>query len=250
MTIQINKINTNYLDNGSGQNIIILPGWGSSINVMKKMFDHLSENNRVIILDLPGFGETDALKNSWSLNDYVLFVIEFMNKLNIKTPIIIGHSFGGRIAIKLASEYHDLKIDRVILIDSAGIKKVIKSSLKSNILKISKKTFSKVAPKLVEKAKNKIGSADYRNASPIMKATLVNVVNEDLTANLSEIKASTLLIWGENDLETPISNAEIMRAHIPDAGIVLVPNAGHFSFLDNPNLVHAAINSFISNGGK
>lgn len=245
MTININNIKTNYLDYGSGTNIVILHGWGSSINVMKKMFEYLCENNRVVILDLPGFGETDKLNEGWSLNDYALFVIEFMKKLNIKNPIIIGHSFGGRIAIKIASEYPKININKIVLIDSAGIKKDQKSSVKLTILKILKKTFEKIAPKLVEVAKNKIGSADYRNASPIMKETLINLINEDLTTNLSKIKAPTLLIWGENDLDTPISDAKIMNENIADSGIVYVPNAGHFSFLDNPNLVHAVINSFI-----
>lgn len=246
----INKIDTNYLDEGTGQNILILHGWGSSIMVMQKLFDHLKVSNRVVVLDLPGFGETKEPKTSWNLNDYTKHIIKFMEELNITKPIIIGHSFGGRIAIKLASEYQDIKLNKLILVDSAGIKKESKVSFKTSFLKMMKKTLGKVFPKLVDSFKNKMGSADYRSASPIMKEILVNVINEDLSTLLNKIEYSTLLIWGENDTETPFNDAIVMESKIKDSGIVKVPGAGHYSFLDNPFLVNSAIDSFVNEGGK
>ena len=250
MKKKINKIDTNYLDEGNGQNILILHGWGSSIPVMKNMFNHLNKNNRVVILDLPGFGETEEPKESWNLNNYVDFIIEFMKDLKIKKPIIIGHSFGGRIAIKLASECPEVILNKLILIDSAGIKNNSKPSLKVKVLKRLKKLLGGIFPKLVESFKNKLGSADYNNASPVMKEVLVNVINEDLTSLLAKINYSSLLIWGENDQETPFSDALVMEEKIKDSGIVKVPNAGHYSFLDNPHLVLSVIDSFVQEGGK
>ncbi len=250
MKVIIDKLNINYVENGKGQDILILHGWGTSIKIMENMFNYLSKNNHVILLDLPGFGDSDKLDNGWSLNDYVEFIIKFMKKLNINNPIIIGHSFGGRIAIKLASEHQQVKIKKIILIDSAGIKNKSNKQVKTYILKLLKNTIGKLSPKMAEKAKNIFGSADYRNASPVMKETLVNVVNEDLVDNLPKIKQSTLLIWGENDQATPISDAYVMESKIPGSGVVKIPNAGHFSFLDNPTLVHLVIDSFINGGEK
>lgn len=244
MKTKINGIKIEYKDVGKGQNILILHGWGSSSDAFKLMIDHLSTNNRVIALDLPGFGDSEEPKNAMNLDDYIDIVKNFIKEIKIKDPIIIGHSFGGRITIKLAAE-KDSKLKKIVLIDSAGIRKFSKSTLKEILLKSLNKTVGKLFPSFANKMKSKVGSADYRNASLVMKETLVNVVQEDLTKHLNKIKASTLLIWGTNDMDTPYSDALIMESLIEDSGIVKVENAGHYSFLDNPYLVHAALDSFI-----
>lgn len=244
MKTNIQGINVNYLDEGKGNNIVILHGWGASIKVMNGMFEHLSKNNRVVVLDLPGFGDSDEPSYGWNLDNYVDFTLEFIKKLKITNPIIIGHSFGGRIAIKIAS-FDKIKLNKVILIDSAGIKRQKKQSLKTKVIKTLGKFAKIFSPNLVQKLKNKVGSIDYKSSSPIMKEVLVNVIEEDLTDYLPNIKYSTLLIWGENDNDTPFADALIMNDKIEDSGIVKVSNAGHFSFIDNPILVYSVIDSFI-----
>lgn len=243
----INNLKINYVSQGKNQDILILHGWGSNIEIFSPMIEFLATNNRVTVLDLPGFGKSDTPKSAWKLDDYVEFIYDFIKETNINNPIIIGHSFGGRIAIKIGSS-RKVKINKIILIDSAGIKKEKKLSLKIKTLKLLKNILGKIMPNLITKMKNKMGSTDYKNASPIMKEILVNVINEDLTPLLNKIDYSTLLIWGENDQETPISDALIMENNIQDSGLVKVPNAGHYSFLDNPNLVYKVITSFINGG--
>ena len=244
MEIIINDQNINYQRKGKGPSVVILHGWGSSIDVFRGMIDFLSEKFEVIALDLPGFGLSPEPSKSWVLDDYVYLVKEFLNKLKIKNPTLIGHSFGGRISIKLGTD-KDIKLDKIILIDSAGIRNQKKPSLKVRTLKLLKKTIGKAMPNLVDKMKNKLGSTDYKNASPIMKKILVNVVQEDLTALLKQVKYSTLLIWGVNDLETPLTDAYIMKKEFKDSGLVKIENAGHYSFLDNPYLVNKVILNFL-----
>ena len=101
-------------------------------------------------------------------------------------------------------------------------------------------------PNALESLKKKFGSEDYRNASPMMRDILVKVVNEDLEPLLPNIKQSTLLIWGTEDTATPLSDAKIMENLIPDAGIVEVKGAGHYSFLEQPQLVNVVLDSFLA----
>ncbi len=244
MEVVIDNLKIHYEDNGKGKNILILHGWGSSGEVFKLMSDYLKTNNRVIVVDLPGFGKSEEPNKALVLDDYVDIVKKIIKELKIVEPIIIGHSFGGRITIKLAADKKN-KLKKIILIDSAGIRRKKKPSIKVKILKFLNRTVGKLLPSLSRKMKDRIGSSDYRNASLVMKDTLVNVVREDLTPLLEQIEASTLLIWGENDMDTPFEDALLMERLIKDSGIVKVSNAGHYSFLDDPHLVHLAINSFI-----
>ena len=92
---------------------------------------------------------------------------------------------------------------------------------------------------------SRMGSADYKAASPLMRKVLVNTVNEDLTDLLPGIRQSTLLIWGTLDTATPISDAETMERLIPDAGLARIEGAGHFSFLENPPLYNAILAAFL-----
>ena len=253
--MQIDGLKINYITKGEGSNVLILHGWGCNIKVVNNLINHLSINNKVYALDLPGFGESDEPKKAWGVDDYVDLIIKFIEKNNVKKVSIIGHSFGGRIIIKLFNRKLNFKIERIILMDSAGIKRVknieqtfqIKSKKVMKKIVINKVT-SKLFPNLLNNIKSKVGSADYRNASPIMRDTLVKTVNEDLENLLPKINVPALLIWGDMDLETPIEDAYKMEKLIPNAGLVIVKNGTHFSFLDNPVLVNKALDSFL--GGK
>lgn len=97
---------------------------------------------------------------------------------------------------------------------------------------------------MVEKLRGRTGSSDYRNSSPMMRAIMSRCVNEDLKHVMPDIKASTLLIWGEEDTATPLSDAKTMEKLIPDAGLVSFPGCGHFSFLDNPFGFRSVMKSF------
>jgi len=254
MFLKINNIEINYIKEGSAdKSILLLHGWGANIDLFRGIINNLSKTYTVYALDMPGFGKTIEPKNAWCVDDYVDFVIKFIEKMKIEKISLLGHSFGGRVIIKLVNrENLKFKIDKLVLVDSAGIlPKNKKKTMKTRVYKtlkviVGNNITKKVFPHALENLKKKFGSADYRNASGVMRETLVKVVNEDLEPLLSNIKQSTLLIWGTEDTATPLSDAKIMESLIPDSGIVEVKGAGHYSFLEQPQLVNAVLNSFLN----
>lgn len=230
--IDINDLRINYIDEGedNGRGIILLlHGWGSNITLFKDIVDMLSPHMRVVAPDMAGFGESDEPKKPWCVDDYVDFIGTFCKKLGIVPTVVLGHSFGGRVIIKAVTrEKPVLTPEKIILTDSAGIKpkQSVSSKIKTRTYKIGKAVMStapmkKLFPNAVENMRNKRGSADYLAASPVMRATLVKVVNEDLTYLLPEIKQSTLLIWGDKDDATPLSDGVKMSELIKTADLLL-----------------------------
>lgn len=250
MNIKIDNLDINYRVEGQGDNVVLIHGWGCNINTVKCISDLLKERYKVFSLDLPGFGKSSTLKEAWGVKEYSEFVEKFMKKLNIKSPIVIGHSIGGRIAIWLGAH---MDLNKIVLIDSAGIKKELtkKVKVKIYIYKMIKKVLLSLpiikaySKKIINKLKSNIGSIDYKNASPIMRESLVKIVNEDLRYLMKDIKVSTLLIWGEHDQDTPLSDAKIMEEKIKNSGLAIIKSAGHYSFLDNYPQFSAVLSSFL-----
>lgn len=256
MNICIDNINVNYIKEGIGENnILLLHGWGSNIELFNPMIVELSKSNTVYALDMPGFGKSEEPKKSMDVSGYVDFVIKFIEEMEIKKVSILGHSFGGRIIIKMCNlNKLPFEIDKLVLLDSAGIKPKNNGSktMKSRFYKFSKKVVSnkiikKMFPNALENLKQKFGSEDYKNATPIMRETLVKTVNEDLTDMIDKINYPTLIVWGENDNATPLEDAKIMESKIKDSGLVVVKNAGHYSFLDDVNFVNRVLSTFFNN---
>ena len=253
----IDNLNINYIKKGIGHNVLILPGWGTTINTYTNLIDSISKYSCVYCLDMPGCGESDNPKKSWNIDDYVSFIIKFIKSQKIKHLDLIGHSNGGRIIIKLiSSKKINFKVNKIILIGSAGIVHTPTSSKKIKLIgfKICKKFLqfkpvSFIFPEALSKLKNFLGSEDYKKASPIMKETMVKLINEDLKNFLPNINVPTLLIWGELDTATPISDAKLMEKLIPDSGLVIVKNCTHFVFLEEPLYVNKIIYTFL-NGDK
>jgi pimeloyl-ACP methyl ester carboxylesterase len=247
-TLTVDGNSLHYREVGSGSPVLLLHGWGSSADSFNYLEKHLASNFRVLSLDLPGFGGSDPPPIAWSLNDYVELVKGFMTKLELVKPAIVGHSFGGRIAICLGAQG---LVSRLILANSAGVRPYRKPLyyLKIYLFKIAKNLLNlapeSLRPALLEKLQQRFGSSDYRNADPILRKTLVKVVNEDLTELLPKIKVPTLLIWGENDTATPIYQAKIMEQKIPDAGLVVLKCAGHYSFLDKASEFNLIADHFL-----
>lgn len=253
--ININGLKINYIKKGKGKTVLILPGWGTVINTYDPLIESISTYANVICLDMPGFGESDEPKESWDIDKFIEFVKEFIKVQNIRELDLIGHSNGGRIIIKLMSQKLDFKVNKIVLIGSAGIvhKKTFKQKLRVRIFKLGKKFAStklmkKISPNMLEKLQNHFGSADYKNASSIMKGTMIKLINEDVREYLPNIKVPTLLIFGENDTATPVSDAKIMEKMIPDAGLIVVKGCTHYVFLENPGYVNLIIRNFL--GGK
>lgn len=246
--VKIDDINVNYIRKGTGKAVLIIPGWGTNISIYNTMISELEKYRDVITLDMPGTGDTPEPKNSWDVHDYVDFIIKFIKSQKIESLDLIGHSNGGRIIIDMLSK-KDLpfNVGKVILIGSAGIvhKKTVSQKTRVRFFKIAKSILKVISPSSLEKLKEKMGSPDYKSATPIMRQTLVKLVNEDLTNKLSSIKNPVLLIWGELDDQTPIEDAILMEKMIKDAGLVRVPGCSHYVFLENPILVNRVIKVFL-----
>ena len=231
---EINGLNILYQVAGEGDIVLLLHGWGGESASFQPVFEWLAQSHKVYALDLPGFGKSQMPPIAWDTSDYAQVVAAFLEKFCISKAHLIGHSFGGRISIILSAE-HPEKVDKLILVDSAGIKprRTAKYYFRVGIAKIGKllRRCGKYGNHLANAVSQRTGSKDYRDAGD-MRATLVKVVNQDLRAFLPRIAASTLLIWGENDKDTPVAFGQIMEKEIPDAGLVVLKEAGHFSYLD------------------
>lgn len=249
----VNGIKINYEEKGEGDLIVLLHGWGSNIKLFANLIELLAKKYKVVAMDMPGFGESAEPPSAWCVDDYVDFVLDFLKDYDTDKVMLLGHSFGGRVIIKLNSrENLPFKITKVILVDSAGIMppKSNKKSFRTYYYKVGKAILStgivqKIAPDALENFRKKMGSADYAAASPLMRQVLVKVVNEDLEYLLPNIKCPTLLVWGVNDTATPISDGEKMEKLIPDAGLVKLENAGHYSFLEQQFTFNRVMSSFM-----
>lgn len=242
MIIKVKNVNVNYIQYGSGKDIILLHGWGQNIEMMKPLGDRLNSKYKITIIDLPGFGASEEPKVSWTITDYKEMLEEIIKILKINAPIIMGHSFGGRVAIRYSS---DNKIEKLVLFGSPCIRTQKNISLKTKILKKAKNLPG--MNNIGEKMKKYIGSRDYKAASPIMRQTLVNTVNEDLSTYAKKIKSPTLLIWGERDTEAPLNEARELENIMIDAGLVVLPGS-HYAYLENLNQVINIINIFLEGG--
>ncbi len=238
MVIELEGVRFFYDYAGKGDTVILMHGWGGSSESFKPVFDYLSKSFKVHAFDFPGFGRSGLPPNTWGTEDYGRFFMKFLKTIGIERTNIIAHSFGGRVAIWLSANFPE-KINKLILIDSAGIKprRTLKYHIKIAIAKMGKRIFSlsifgKYGKHLLNTLYRLVGSKDYRQEEGIMRSILVRVVNEDLRGFLPRIIAPTLLIWGENDKDVPLSYAKIMEREIKDAGLVVLKDAGHFSYLD------------------
>lgn len=252
MEITVKNLKINYVDEGSGVPILLLHGWGSGNIAFRSIINALKDRFRLIAPDFPGCGGSETMAEPWTLTDYEDFVLEFLQKLGIENPITMGHSHGGRVTLSLCAKGR-LTPPKIILLDAAGLipKKSLKQKARAKSFKIIKGALTLPVIKnysgnLLEKARRHYGSADYNAAPQVLRSTLVNLVNTDLRDIIGSIKCPTLLIWGENDTATPLSDAKIIESLIPDAGLCVIKGAGHFSFVENPLQTNAILNSFLS----
>lgn len=236
--MMIGKNNINYIQYGEGEDVILLHGWGQNIEMMKPLGDKIV-NKRITIIDFPGFGESAEPATAWNIDDYVNALEELIEELKINNPILIGHSFGGRVAIKYASAR---KVRKLVLLGSPCIRHERKS-LKESALKKLKKL--PLMDKLGEYMKQYIGSEDYKNATPIMRETLVNVINEDLSEYAKKINIPVLLIWGSLDTAAPLEDAKELEKILPDSGLVVIDGCSHYAYLEALDYVSSIINNFV-----
>ena len=245
--MNITDVYVNFIQYGnkSGKNIVLLHGWGQNIEMMDPIGKRLQKDFYITIIDLPGFGKSSEPTYGYTVYDYFEIVDELLRKLKIKNPIMIGHSFGGRISIIYAAKKG---VEKLVLLASPFKRSVKKNTFKIKLLKFLKKV--PVVKELESYMKTKIGSRDYRNATPIMRLILVNTVNEDLTEYLKQIESPTLLIWGDLDTEAPLEDAKYAETIMKDAGLIIYQGATHYAYLERINEVINVLNVFLKEGKK
>jgi len=241
MIKRIKDVDINYVDYGEGEHtIVLLHGWGQNIEMMKPIGDKLKKSNRIIIVDLPGFGQSSEPDTVWTMYDYTDAINKLLKSLNVDNPIMIGHSFGGKISLIYASKYN---VSKLILFGSPFKQEIKKLSLKTKILKFLKTV--PVINKLEGFAKKHIGSRDYKEASDFMRKILVEHVNLDITEDVKKIKCPTLLVWGTMDQEVPVERAYELEKLIKDAGVVTYEGCSHYAYLERLGQTINVLKSFI-----
>ena len=220
--------------------LVILHGWGVDSTIFNNIIKEL--NYYIIVIDFLGFGQSDNVITPLSLEDYVSQVNQVIKKLKLKDYYMLGHSFGGRVAIKY-NYYYDIR--GLILVDSAGIRhntlklksKVLKYKVKKGIYKIFNKT-------KYQKLVNESGSRDYKVLSSVMKQTMNKVIKIDLKKYCFS-PTKTFILWGINDNETRIEDAYIFYNLFKDARLIQFYHSGHFPFLDEKKKFVRVINEVI-----
>jgi pimeloyl-ACP methyl ester carboxylesterase len=250
---EVAGLRTRHLVRGAGPSVLVLHGWGASIEAVFPIVTGLEPVATVHALDLPGFGETDPPPEAWGVEEYQAFVAAFMDSLSIEQPTIVGHSNGGRIAIRMAAT-EPQRATRLVLVDSAGIrpKRTLRYHRRVAMAKVGKhaaRLLGAPGEGLREHLVGRAASADYL-AAGAMRPTLVRLVNADLREHLPHIQVPTLLIWGAEDTDTPVADGRLMEHLIPDAGLVVFERAGHYSYLDQPARFATVVSHFLASPGQ
>lgn len=254
--IIIDNLKVNYKTAGQGPAVLVLHGWGGSSDSWLKFQEILSQKNfKVVCPDLPGFGKSLNPPIPWSIDDYVNFIYKFGESIGLKEFFLIGHSFGGGLAVKFSVKYPKM-VKSLILSDAAVIRKKrysFRQMIAYLIAKVGK--FLANAPfiknsiypffkKMVYKIS---GTKDYYLAKGTMKETIKKVFAEDLSDYLSKIKIPTLIVWGKKDKSVPLQYAYILKEHITNSKLEVLPEIGHSPNLENPKELSEIIINFFRN---
>ena len=247
--LTLRGIKIRYLSLGNGKPLLLLHGWGASLDSFDAMAADLGRFFRVTAFDFPGHGGSDLPPGTWHVDDFVGLTLDVIAELGIERPAILGHSFGGRVAIKLAAAWPET-VDRLVLVDAAGVPprrtagRVMRRAA-SRFANALGRRFGRPGQAVRGAIVRRIASPDYLKAGPL-RATFVAIVNEDLRPLLGEIRCPTLLIWGESDDDTPLADARTMEKLIPNARLLVLKNAGHFSYLDQYGRFRLAVIPFLN----
>ena len=242
----------------SDSTLVVLHGWGSRLEDMETLAGPLAESYRVLNVDLPGHGESPPPDTPWGVPEYADLIARILADRGLSSASLLGHSNGGRIGLYMASEpkYAPL-IDRLVLIAPSGVtpERGLGYYLRSWAARIAKAPFRPLPEPYRSRALDwlrstrlwsALGSSDYQAAEGVMRETFVRTVTHHLDENVARIEAPTLIFWGENDPAVSRRQVEFLESHIPDAGLVVLENAGHFAHIDDPATCLSAIRYFLA----
>ncbi len=230
-------MNISVLQKGEGRDLVFLHGYLSSKESFYPQIEYFSKLYRVTAFDFPGFGKSDPIPAAWSVGDYADWLKSFLEEQKIRKPLVIAHSFGGRVAVKCLAR--EALFDKAVLCGCAGIvpKRTASYRLRVKIYRIVKK----IAPRYAEKH---FGSSEYKTLSPVMRESYKKIVNEDLRGEAKNITRPVLFVTGENDTATPVSSAEIYHGCVKCSRLLVLKDCSHFAHLDDPLAFNLAAEEF------
>jgi len=244
--ITVNGIKTSYQTFGDGFPVLILHGWGSFSERWSVVAEDIAKGVpggsgpfKVVVPDLPGFGNSDALTTAWNMNNYINWVEGFVRETGLKEFYLAGHSFGGALACKFAIK-HPQDVKKLFLISAASVRKrTTEKNVLKNLSKVMKKLSFFPGYELFRKAFYKfiIRKSDYPYVEGLMKETFKNVISEDLSQFTGFIRTPTVIIWGNKDKSTPIEDAYFMKDKIRNSKLVVIDGAGHILNREYPELL-------------
>ncbi|MFB3818279.1 MAG: alpha/beta fold hydrolase [Candidatus Methylomirabilales bacterium] len=253
MLAHIQGLDTYYTLEGSGPPVVLLHGWGASSQSLQGPAAALAAEFRVLSADLPGFGWSDPPPAAWGTVEYADHLRALLDGLGLGRAALLGHSFGGRVAIQLAARTPE-RVERLVLVASAGVRRRRRPRdyARLGVTKLVKALAAlplvgRLGRPLQQRWAERVGSRDYKAAGR-MRPTLVRVVNEDLAPLLPDIQAPTLLLWGDQDEEVRREAVLTMASRIAGARLLVFPGAGHFPFLDAPERFLEALRGFLREG--
>lgn len=226
---------------GSGNDILFLHGWGGSSVSFLGTAKAFSGSYRVTLVDFYGHGGTPEPSEPFCLDDCVNAVIEIIRYYGMSEVVLVGHSFGGRVAVRLARKAPGI-VKKIVLVDAAGLRP----------RRGAKYYFRVILHKLSVKfgGRGLKGSADYEALSPVMKKSFINIVNDYTDKDLKYMSAPVLIIWGSADKETPLYMAKRFRRCIKRSELKVFEGAGHYSYLDRFHETNAVIHSYIEDDDR
>lgn len=238
--------------------LLLLHGWGCDSSIFHAFEDDFSRSASLLAVDFPGHGQSGEPPVPWSVTEYAEQIFALLEMLKIEKADILAHSFGGRVAILLAAA-HPEKVGKMVLTGAAGIRKPatqVQSKrqrryqrYKRVLAALGKVPFlRRPVSRLLAKLRQRYGSPDYNRLNENMRKTFVRVISQDLTELLPKVRASTLLIWGSEDTETPLWMGEKMESTIPDAGLVVFDGRSHFAFLEESQRFQVIVRRFLWGG--
>jgi len=249
MHVVVDSLLTSYEVMGKGEVVVLLHGWGDRAAGLRGLQATLSDRRQVIAVDLPGFGGTQAPPEAWGLDEYAAFVGHFLEKIDAKpVQAFVGHSNGGAIAIRGIAQ-GSLQTDRLVLLASAGIRGEQKG--KVGVLKMVAKAGKIASAPLPARAKNSLRRKLYQTAgsdflvAEQLQETFKRIMQDDVRMDALKLHVPTLLVYGEQDMETPVRFGELFHELIADSTLEVLPGAGHFVHLDRPTEVVRAIEEFV-----
>ena len=240
----IHGVNTTYRISGEGRWVVLLHGWGQHKDMMRMIEEHLNTGFKVLNIDFPGFGDSDEPPVPWGVEDYADYLDDLFKAVGCSDPILIGHSFGCRVAIRYAVKH---PVHKMVLTGAAGIrpKRGLDYTVKKSVLSFGKKILDMSGNKdLEENLKKRMGSDDYRNATGVMRETFVKVVNDDVTDILDQVRCPVLLVFGDQDTDTPLWMGLLMEKKMPDAGLAVFQGDDHYAYFHQWQRFNAVLDAF------